>query len=548
MRIFSRDRSILVLLITAILSPLGGNLLGSVQAAEPTYWQDIRPILRKHCTVCHGAKHLKELDISGGLALDSYDAVQNGGKRPVLQPGKSSASLMVEMTLLKDENKRMPLGAEPLPPESIVLIRRWIDNGAKEGTRPAADTSITTVSPPRRTRKLDVILATNATPPAGILGSGATGKLELALKVGPLSPVAAVAFSPDGKLLAAGEYGQVTIWDLGAVHPVAVLTNVLGTVNDVRFSPDGKLLAVAGGQPSAKGDLRLYQVGDWKLLAVLRGHDDVVFGVAFRPDGKQLASASFDKTVRLWDVTEHRLLKTFTHHSDFVYAVAFSPDGKWLASASKDRTVRMVEAAGTKSLFTFSGMEQDVLALAVRPDGQAIVSSGFDPGLYWWDPKTGARVRVQGGHATAVHEICFSADSKLAVSAGGDRTIRLWDGMTGAPLRTLPVGSIAYAVAMSPNGKLVAGGSFDGFVRLWDVGTGRLLATLLALPSETDGDWLAATPEGYLAQNPALAARSEWRMAGKKVEPGLVSKVLQRPDVVAKAVRGEAVTAPVFAK
>src|SRR5262249_31799025 len=152
--------------------------------------------------------------------------------------------------------------------------------------------------------------------------------LELALTVGPLAPVAAVAFSPDGKLLASGSYGQVTVWDLTAARPAVVLTNVLGAVNDLRFSPDGKLLAVAGGQPSAKGDLRLFQVDGWNLLGTLPGHDDVVFSVAFSPDGKRLASASFDKTVRLWDVAGRKVERVLSGHSDFVYAVAFSPDGK----------------------------------------------------------------------------------------------------------------------------------------------------------------------------------------------------------------------------
>src|SRR5437879_3577745 len=77
----------------------------SSSAAEPTYWQDVRPLLRKHCTVCHSAKHLREPEVSGGLALDSYEAVRKGAKEPVIQPGKSADSLLMKMVLLKDDQK-----------------------------------------------------------------------------------------------------------------------------------------------------------------------------------------------------------------------------------------------------------------------------------------------------------------------------------------------------------------------------------------------------------------------------------------------------------
>ncbi len=517
------------------------------QSPDSTYWQDIRPVFRKHCTVCHSAKNLKEPEVSGGLALDSYDAVRKGSKQTVLEPGKSDKSLLVHLLTTSDAKKRMPLDAPPLSKENIALIRRWIDAGAKEGKRPDDEPEPIIAMRPATVRKRDVVFSTTATPPAGTLAK-TTGKLELMLRVGPLAPAAAVAFSPDGKLLAVGSYGQVTLWDLDKAQPVKVLTNVLGAVNDVKFSPDGSLLAVGGGQPAGKGDLKLYQVADWKLLATLRGHDDVVFGVAFSRDGAQLASASFDKTVRVWKVADPSLLRTITDHSDFVYGVAFGRDGKTIVSASKDRTVKMVDLVTGKGLFTMGGMDQDVLAVAFHPEGKHLVSSGFESAIQWWNPRTGEKIKTQAGHGVAVHELAFSNDGKRLVSAGADRTVRVWDGATGAALRTINVGSVVYAVAISPSGKLVAAGSFDGLVRLYEEATGRHLLTLLALPAEKDVDWLAQTPEGYTTASNRLTGMARWTLGGRDAPGQDMWAALCRPDLIARAARGETLAAPQFGK
>ena len=522
---------------------------GAQTPAAPTYWQDIRPVFRKHCTVCHSAKTLSELDVSGGLALDSFMATIKGSRVPVLRPGDSKESLLVKLITTDKVKRRMPLDAPALPKETIDLIRRWIDAGAKEGKEPEAAPESLTTAKSGTTRKLDMVFATAAVPPAGLLGKMPPAKLELALKIGPLAPVAAVAFSPDNKLLATGSYGQVTVWDLTAGKPAKVLHNVLGAVNDLRFSPDGKILAVAGGQPSAKGDLRLYQVSDWKLLGVLRGHDDVVFCVSFSPDGKNLASASFDHTLGLWDVEQLKQIRTFKAHSDFVYAVAFAPSATHVFSASKDRSVQMTDLATGKTMFTFSGMDQDVMAVAVSPDGKNVVSSGFEPGIYWWNPQTGERVKVQNGHGVAVHELAFSKDGKKLVSAGADRTVRVWDGQSGAAVKVISVGSVAYAAGISASNKLVAAGCFDGITRVYDEATGRQLASLVTIRGEGDqAEWLALTPEGYAAGSDKLATLARVRMSGQEASAAPVWTTLRRPELVAKALRGEAVEAVKFEK
>jgi hypothetical protein len=530
----------------ALLSLVGGST--PLRAADaPTYWQDVRATLRKHCTVCHNPRNLDEPDVSGGLTLDTYPAVLRWKRRLLVRPGMSAKSLLYRVVVTTKRDRRMPLGGKPLPAEAVTLLRRWIDEGAKEGKRPAETTPI--VRPPRRRRKLDVTLATTLVPPRAAFAPLAPGPLQLVLRVGPLAPVVALAFSPDGKFLVSGAYGRVTVWELKAVRPVKVLTNVLGAVNDLRFSPDGKLLAVAGGQPSAKGDLRLFRVADWKLKAVLPGHEDVVAGVAFRPDGKKLASASFDKTVRTWDLGTLKQERALTMHSDFVHAVSYSPDGKWLASASKDRTVRVVNADSGAGRFTFSGMEQDVLAVAFSKDGKRVVSSGNEPGLSWWDAEKGGRLRVRGGHSVAVHELALGRDGKVLASAGGDGNVILWNEASGAQVRVIRVGSLVYAVALSPDGKTVAAGSFDGLVRLYDTGTSAQRATLLSLPPEKgQAEWLALTPQGYADASAGVVGLGRWRMGGKDLPAGRVWKALRMPEAVSKVVGGGKVAGPVFGK
>src|SRR5579884_3309579 len=138
--------------------------------AEPTYWQDVRPVLRGTCFACHNHRSVKDPDVSGGLALDSYEAALK-----VVKAHDGAASPLVQRLTTPDTEKRMPLGADPLPAERIALVRRWIDSGAREGQRPEEATVTAAPASRARVRKLEVKLPTTAVPPKGVLGNGASG-------------------------------------------------------------------------------------------------------------------------------------------------------------------------------------------------------------------------------------------------------------------------------------------------------------------------------------------------------------------------------------
>lgn len=209
-----------------------------------------------------------------------------------------------------------------------------------------------------------------------------TGSIVRTISSGQaLEEVQAVAFSPDGRLLASGDMRAVRLWEVATGAPVRVF-EVPTWVYDVAFSPNGKLLAAATGHPDKA--IRIWEVDSGQLDQVLQKHTDEVLSVAFSPDGKLLASASADTTVRLWDMAKGESVQTLVLHTLPVTSVAFAPNGKLLASGSMDRTIHLWDVATGSLQRTLRGHTGPILAVAFSPDGKLLASASFDQTVRLW--------------------------------------------------------------------------------------------------------------------------------------------------------------------
>ncbi|CAA9541206.1 MAG: High-affnity carbon uptake protein Hat/HatR [uncultured Thermomicrobiales bacterium] len=369
----------------------------------------------------------------------------------------------------------------------------------------------------------------------------ATAKPRAALGGDLIDGVASVAFSPDGKTLAAGSCGQRGVTgecEVGAIHFWATATGKLdrmpvagheGLIHQVAFGSDGTL-ASAGGD----GTIILWNAEQRKQRETLQGHDLNVIALAFAPGSSTaLASGSRDNAVILWETKEppQRTLKAVP---ESVLALDF-PDNATLVWGGTGRSVVVWDVATDRPRSTLVGAPAEVSAVGGSPDASLVAAGGcgrkeaqdlcLAGGLQFWRVADGQPIgEAQAGHAFGVTSLAFasekrvgSAPAPLAATAGcGERDaqgkcsvgeVRLWDPTTAQPVGEPLQGELtaANAVAFSPDGTLLAAGGClgrgptgtcaEGGVQRWETASGRLINGPLRIPASTVRA-IAFSPDG----------------------------------------------------
>jgi WD40 repeat protein len=429
--------------------------------APVSFHKEIKPLLQKRCSGCH-----QPAKQGGKLDLTTFESFQSGGRKgATFVAGKPQESLFLQL-ITGELKPQMPKGDPPLPPDEVALLERWVAEGAKDDTPPTAKLIFHSDKPP-----------VYSVPPA----------------------VSALAYSPDGSVLAVAGYHEVTLHKPDGSERLARLVGLSDRLETLVFSPDGKILAAVGGSPGRLGEVQLWDPVEKKLLRSVSVSFDNAYGASFSDDGKLLAFGCTDKSAQILSVEEGKVIRRIDQHEDWVFGTGFSKDRKHLITCSRDRTMKLIESDTGSFVDNLTSITPGVLggslyALARHPAEDKFLTGGEDgiPKLYKI-VRTAARQIGDDNNLLMAYDRVPGVITCLAITSDGKRfaagsvhgDLRIHELDSGKRIAEAKAPCAFYTVKFHPGGGQVAGGGFDGKVRIYDAATGSLLKEFVPVPLGT---------------------------------------------------------------
>jgi WD40 repeat protein len=285
-----------------------------------------------------------------------------------------------------------------------------------------------------------------------------------------------------------------------------------GAVDSVAISPDGKTLASSSWDDTIK----IWNIATGQEIHTLNHNHSSQNSIALSPDGKTLASGfgdmGYSRTIRIWNVVTGKEITTIKRRLDAMTSIAFSPNGKTLASRGGYSIIKIWNVTTWEEILTLKGHSGVPWSVAFSPDSKTLASGNGDGTIKIWNLATGQTIRTLYTRFS-VKSVAFSPDGKTLASCGETKTIKIWNVATGQEIRTLNGHSHwVNSVAFSPDGKTLASGSGDNTIKLWNMATGQEITTFKGHSDSVKS--VAFSPDGRtLASGSWDATIKIWRLS-----------------------------------
>ena len=456
----------LAFLCSAVAILTGGTQV-LADAKNPTFDDDVLPIVKQHCANCHSNDKQK-----GDLNLATYAALQKGGSSgAAVKPGDPTKSRVYTLSAHIEEPK-MPPNGNKMPDAQLAVIKLWVEQGARENAgskasvtpKPTADIGLKSIVKGR---------------PEGPPPMPAVGKLKLDPVVTARRPgaVLAMATSPWAPLVAIGGQKQVILYNTDTGALIGFIPFEHGQINSIKFSRNARFLLVAGGKGGSSGKAVLYKVENGEKVIEVGIENDAILAADISADQTQIAVGSPSKLVRIYSTTDGKVIREIKKHTDWVTAVEYSADGVLLATGDRNGGAFVWEAFTGREYFSLRGHTAMITDVSWRDDSNVLATCSEDTTIKLWEMENGGNIKNWGAHGGGAASVQFTHDGKLA-STGRDRVTKFWD-QNGTALKTFEAfPDLGLKVAVTHDNARVIAGDWSGVVKTWTAVDAKAVATL----------------------------------------------------------------------